>query len=86
MTVDTILRDSLAQGPLSVTSYHQNSHSTIRVVFFQQYSIDHRSHTPLQDEGDEPLMGLVKDCSPDIDTIPDVITEDKSTETDRCQR
>ena len=36
VTVDTILRDSLAQGSLSVTGYHQNSHSTIRVVFFQQ--------------------------------------------------
>ena len=36
VTVDTILRDSLAQGPLNVTSYHQNSHSTIRVVCFLQ--------------------------------------------------
>ena len=30
------LRDSLAQGPLSVTGYHQNCHSTIRVVLIQQ--------------------------------------------------
>ena len=29
------------------------------------YSIDHGSHTPLQDEGDEPL-DLVKDCSPEV--------------------
>ena len=32
------------------------------------YSTDHGSHTPLHDEGDEPLMYLVKGCSPDIDT------------------
>ena len=37
VTVDTILRDHLAQGPLSVTGYHQNSHSTISVVLIQHW-------------------------------------------------
>ena len=44
------------------------------------YSADHGSHTALQDEGDELVMDLVKDCR------PDVITENKSTATDSCQR
>ena len=44
VTVDTILRDHLAQGPLSVTGYHQNSHSTIRVVFSQQGGIFEFTH------------------------------------------
>ena len=32
------------------------------------FSTDYGSHTPLQDEGDEPLIDLVKDCSPEKDT------------------
>ena len=48
-----------SQSPLQ---YHNN------IAGLQDwYSTDHRSHTPRQDEGDEPLMDLVKDCSPDID-------------------
>ena len=33
---DSTLRDRLVQGPMSVTGYHQNSHTTICVVFPQQ--------------------------------------------------
>ena len=47
---------------------------------------DHGSHTPLQDEGDEPLMDLVKGCSPDIDTETRRDHGNTSTETASCQR
>ena len=32
------------------------------------YSSDRGSHTPLQDEGDEPVMDLVTGCRPDVNT------------------
>ena len=50
------------------------------------YSADRGSHTPLQDEGDEPLMDLVKDCSPEKDTETRREHGDTSSETDSCQR
>ena len=33
-----------------------------------RYSTDDVSHAPLQDDGDEPMMDLVKGCSPVVDT------------------
>ena len=50
------------------------------------YSTDHGSHTPLQDDGDEPMMDLMKGCSPDVDTETRREHGDTSTETDSCQR
>ena len=57
------------------------------------YSADHGSTTPLQDEGDELLMDLVmvlqtryEHRDPKKTQRPDVITENRSTETDSCQR
>ena len=47
------------------------------------YSTD---HTPLQDDGGEPMMDLVKGYRPDIDTETRREYGDTSTETDRCQR
>ena len=32
------------------------------------YSTDRGSHTPLQDEGDEPMMDLVTGCKADVNT------------------
>ena len=42
------------------------------------YSTDHESHTPLQDDGDEPMMEWRRGCR-----LGDTSTE---TETDSCQR
>ena len=44
------------------------------------YSADCGSHTPLQDEGDEPMMDLVTGLQTRREH------GDTSTETDRCQR
>ena len=50
------------------------------------YSTDHGPHTPLQDESDEPMMDLVKVCSPEKDTQTRREHGDMSTETESCQR
>ena len=50
------------------------------------YSTDRASYTPLQDAGDEPLMDLVTDCNPEIDTETRRDHGNTSTETDSCQR
>ena len=49
------------------------------------YSTDHGSHTPLQDEGDEPMMDLVTGLQTRCENRESG-RKIKHTETDSCQR
>ena len=48
------------------------------------YSADHGSYTPLEDEGDEPMMDLVTGLQTHVNT--EARGGSTSTETDGCQR
>ena len=61
-----------SQSPLQ---YHNNTAS-----LQDRHSTDRGSHTPLQDEGDEPVMDLVTGLQTRRKR------GDTSTETDSCQR
>ena len=69
----------MLEGSQSLPQYHNN------IASLQDwYSTDHGSHTPLQDEGDEPMMDLVTGLQTRCEhRDPGGST---STETDSCHR